>query len=77
VQAGRGAEVLKRRAFALLLGTLAGCTSPRAVLVNDRGEHTSCASEGIGVIGSMAAQNRFEQCMAEAKEKGYRVERQE
>jgi len=37
----------------------------------------SCAASGAGIIGSMAAQSRFDDCMADAKAKGYRVQRQE
>ena len=61
----------------LLIALLCGCSSPRAVLVNDKGEYLSCAGTGVGLIGSIAAQSRFDSCVTEAKDKGYRVERQE
>jgi hypothetical protein len=61
----------------LMAAALGGCASPRAVLVNDNGEYITCAGTGIGIIGSIAAHGQFDTCMAEAKEKGYRVERQE
>jgi len=50
-----------------------GCVSPRAVLVNDRGEYLTCAASAAGLIGSAVAQNRYEDCVSEAKEKGYRI----
>jgi uncharacterized lipoprotein YmbA len=53
---------------------LAGCASPRAVLVNDKREYTSCAATSVGLIGSAVAQHNFDKCVAEAKEKGYRIE---
>jgi hypothetical protein len=56
---------------------LASCANPRAVLVNDKGEYLSCAASGAGIIGSTVAQSRFDDCMADAKAKGYRTERQE
>ena len=59
---------------ALLTLLLAGCASPRAVLVNDKGEYTSCAATSVGLIGSAVAQHTFDKCVAEAKEKGYRIE---
>ena len=58
----------------LMLVCLAGCVSPRAVLVNDKGEHITCAATSVGIIGSMVAQSRYENCVSEAKEKGYRIE---
>ena len=61
----------------VLAVALASCANPRAVLVNDKGEYLSCAASGAGIIGSMAAQSRFDDCMADAKAKGYRVQRQE
>jgi hypothetical protein len=58
----------------LLVFALAGCASPRAVLVNDRGEHLTCAATSAGLIGSMVAQGRYDSCVAEAKNHGYRIE---
>jgi hypothetical protein len=60
-----------------LAAALFGCASPRSVLVNDKGEYLTCAATGAGIISSMAAQSRFEDCLADAKAKGYRVERQQ
>lgn len=56
---------------------LSACTSPRAVLVNDKGEYTSCAANGAGLIGSAVASGTFNSCVAEAKKKGYRIESQQ
>lgn len=67
---------MRALAWAALL-TLAACANPRATLVNDKGEYTSCAASGVGVIGSAVAQSRFDSCIEEAKAKGYRVERQD
>ena len=61
-------------ALACLLG---GCASPRAVLVNDQGEHVTCAATSVGIVGSMVAQSRYDSCVSEAKEKGYRIESQQ
>jgi hypothetical protein len=79
MQADPGGEVRYGRRFAALLALalVAACANPRAVLVNDKGEYITCAGSGIGMIGSIAAQSRFENCMDDAKGKGYRVERQE
>ena len=66
-----------RRGILLLAAALLGCTTPRAVLVNDKGEYLTCAATGAGIISGMVAQSRFDDCMADAKAKGYRVERQE
>jgi len=56
---------------------LSGCVSPRAVLVNDKGDRITCAASSAGIIGSIVAQGRFDACVAEAKEKGYRIEFQQ
>lgn len=79
MQADPGRAVALRRGSLLvvLAVALASCANPRAVLVNDKGEYLSCAASGIGIISSTAAQSRFDDCMADAKAKGYRVERQE
>ena len=59
-----------------LIGALAGCTTPRAVLVNDKGEYLTCAASSAGIIGGMVAQSRFNDCVADAQKKGYRIESQ-
>ncbi len=61
----------------LLICTLSGCVSPRAVLVNDKGDHLLCAATSAGLIGSIVAQTRYENCISEAKEKGYHIESQQ
>jgi len=65
------------RLILVLTCALWGCVSPRAVLVNDKGEHVTCAATSAGIVGSIVAQNRFDSCVAEAKEKGYRIESQQ
>ena len=79
MQADRGGEVLKRSRAPglLLLLALGACTSPRAVLVNDKGEYITCAGTSAGLISTMIETSRFERCVEDAKAKGYRVERQE
>ena len=62
-----------RAVLLLMVCALSGCASPRAVLVNDKGEHITCAASSAGIIGSMVAQNRYDSCVSDAKEKGYRV----
>jgi uncharacterized protein YcfL len=54
-----------------------GCASPRAVLVNDQGQHITCAATSVGIVGGIVAQSRFDNCIADAKQKGYRIEYQE
>lgn len=76
MQADRG-EIVRLTLALLLPALLSGCSSSRAVLVNDKGEYTSCASDSVGLIGAMVAHDRFESCLADAKARGYRVERQE
>lgn len=56
---------------------LCGCASPRAVLINPQGERLTCARNGVGIIASIVAQARFDSCVAEAKEQGYKVEYQQ
>ena len=63
--------------FVLAGSVLGGCASPRAVLVNDQGDHITCAATSVGLIGSIMAQGKYESCVTEAKQKGYRVEYQE
>jgi hypothetical protein len=78
VQAHRGGEVLKpsRAPTLLLLLALGACASPRAVLVNDKGEYITCAGTSAGLISTMVETSRFERCVEDAKAKGYRIERQ-
>jgi len=78
VQAHRGGEVLKPSLAPslLLLLALGACTSPRAVLVNDKGEYITCVGTSAGLISTMIETSRFEQCVEDAKAKGYRIERQ-
>lgn len=67
---------MKRIAFvSCWLLTLTACVSPRAVLVNPKGEYITCATQSFGVIGSMVAQTQFDNCVADAKSRGYTVER--
>jgi hypothetical protein len=62
--------------MAVLSLVLASCASPSAVLVDDRGNRVVCRERGIGIIGSTLATQRYEDCMAEARKRGYRLERQ-
>ena len=69
---------MKARCVALAAAAACvGCASPRAVLVNDQGQHLTCAATSVGIIGSVVAQSRFDSCVADAKQKGYRIEYQE
>jgi hypothetical protein len=43
-------------------------------MVNDRGEYVSCAATSFGIVGSIVAQTRYNNCAADAKEKGYQVQ---
>jgi len=61
----------------LLLLALGACTSPRAVLVNDKGEYITCAGTSVGLISTIVESSRFDRCVEDAKAKGYRIERQE
>jgi hypothetical protein len=66
-----------RWAMAAMAVACAGCASPRAVLVNDQGQHLTCAATSVGIVGSVVAQSQFNSCVADAKQKGYRIEYQE
>jgi hypothetical protein len=78
MQADRNREVAVRRiALLAACAALAGCAHPRAVMVNEKGEYLTCAASSAGIIGSAIAQSRYDSCVAEAKEKGYRIEREE
>ena len=79
MQTHRGGEVLKpsRTLSVLLLLALGACTSPRAVLVSDKGEYITCAGTSAGLISTIVETSRFERCLGDAKAKGYRIERQE
>lgn len=46
-------------------------------MVNDRGEYLTCSTSSAGFIGSAIAHTRYENCVADAKAKGYRIEREE
>lgn len=57
--------------------TLSGCVSFRAVLVNEKGEYLTCANTSAGITGSIVAQIKYDNCVKNAKEKGYRIESQQ
>ena len=61
----------------VLLLALGACASPRAVLVNDKGEYITCAGTSVGLLSTMVESSRFNGCVEDAKAKGYRIERQE
>lgn len=79
MQADRAGEVLKplRAPGLVLLLALGACTSPRAVLVNDKGEYITCAGTSVGLLSTMIESSRFQSCVEDARAKGYRIERQE
>jgi hypothetical protein len=57
----------------LLVLTLAGCATERAVLVNSQGEQLTCETSGYGFFGSVSVRNQHQQCIAEAEKRGYRL----
>lgn len=67
---------LRAPALVLLLA-LGACASPRAVLVNDKGEYLTCAGTSVGLLSTMVESSRFNGWVDDAKAKGYRIERQE
>ena len=69
--------MMSRLLVLLSICTLSGCIAPRAVLVNDKGEYLTCAASAAGIVGGIVAQSRFDSCVSEAKEKGYRIESQQ
>jgi hypothetical protein len=70
--------VISMRAMMLacFLVLLAGCVNQRTVFVNDRGERLTCEASGFGLAGSIMADNRYDECVSNAKARGYRLEEQ-
>lgn len=57
----------------VLLVLVSGCSHPRAVLVNDRGQEVLCEGDGFGLLFSMMANNSYRNCVDAAQEKGYKI----
>jgi len=66
------------RAFFVIcvLTVLAGCVNRRTVFINERGDRLTCESTGYGFAGSILADQKYDECVAEAKNRGYRLEEQ-
>lgn len=56
----------------LALALLAGCASFDKTLIADNGKEYHCRQEGYGIIGSLVASGRHEDCVKAAQEKGYK-----
>ena len=60
----------------IMVLSLAGCVSQRAVLVNERGEELTCETTGYGFIASMMMSDKQKECVSDAERRGYRVKEQ-
>jgi hypothetical protein len=56
--------------LALLL-SISGCATYETKLANDKGQAIRCHTSGMGLISSVMASSIHEDCVKEAKEKGY------
>lgn len=54
------------------LGSLCGCASYSTILTNPEGKTITCNSNGFGIIGTVVATSRFNDCVKIAKDKGYK-----
>ncbi|HWO43073.1 MAG TPA: hypothetical protein VNO43_14830 [Candidatus Eisenbacteria bacterium] len=60
----------------LPLFLLAGCVSRQTVFVNEQGQRLTCETSGWGFAGSILADKKYDECVTEAKNRGYRLEEQ-
>lgn len=49
-----------------------GCASYDKILTADNGKQYHCRQEGYGLIGSMVAGSRHDECVKTANEKGFK-----
>ena len=64
--------MIKKLLVALVILQLTACASYDKVLTASNGQQYHCRQEGFGLIGSMVAGSRHEDCLNNAKEKGYK-----
>jgi carboxyl-terminal processing protease len=57
--------------LALLVATIAGCASYSKMLINPNGQLVHCAQTGWGILGTPAALNAHDNCVASYKAAGY------
>lgn len=63
---------MKTLLLLLLVCSLTACVSTTTTLKNAEGKEAFCSATGYGIIGSMVASSRYDECMAKLKEKGYK-----
>ena len=51
---------------------LVGCASNYQVLKDGKGNQIKCTSSGYGLMGSVIANKHFNDCIENAKQKGYK-----
>lgn len=51
---------------------LSGCADLNQTLISANGQKYNCRTSGYGIIGSMVATSRFNDCVQSANEKGYK-----
>jgi hypothetical protein len=71
-----GKMLMRYLLFFWILFDVAGCISQRTVLVNERGEETTCEITGWGAFPALVASNKQNECIAEAERRGYHVKEQ-
>lgn len=49
-----------------------GCASNYQILKDGKGNQIKCTSSGYGIIGSTIANKHFNDCIENAKQKGYK-----
>lgn len=56
----------------ILACPLAGCASYDKTLTAENGKEYHCKQEGFGLIGSLVASSRHDDCVKAANDKGYK-----
>ena len=66
---------MKSRLLAVIVecGMVAACVSPSATLSDSSGHTMQCSASGFGLITGEMAKSRFNACVAQAKNNGYKI----
>jgi uncharacterized protein YceK len=63
---------MKKIILVIIICLLGGCASNYQTLRNEKGDSIRCTSSGYGLMGSVIANKHFNDCVENAKQRGYK-----
>jgi hypothetical protein len=65
--------MMRSIALVFLMSLVTACATQRVGMINDKGDELTCERTGYGFFGALATANYYNECVAQAEQRGYHV----